>query len=210
MICQPNTVQILLAVWIPPSLTKRSCFSGGFLCFCQFPMNLNSFAVINHKISQAHLAHFQFRTWNPSCLLGTFVPFNGKWNSFPIIWLPACSFCYWFYAFQLLRNETLLGINLRKILRLYKYFQFKWMLTDSIFKDCFFFLRFHYVKYLQISKFKPTQQGALRDNSSDFCPFLLFSTSLFRKLFFLSVWGLSFIVIVGYVRQDTFVLLFLY
>ena len=138
MICQPNTVQILLAVWIPPSLTKRSCFSGGFLCFCQFPMNLNSFAVINHKISQAHLAHFQFRTWNPSCLLGTFVPFNGKLNSFPIIWLPACSFCYWFYAFQLLRNETLLGINLRKILRLYKYFQFKWMLTDSIFKDCFF------------------------------------------------------------------------
>lgn len=117
---------------------KGAASVEAFCVFCQFPMNLNSFAVINHKISQAHLAHFQLRTWNPLCLLGTFVPFNGKWNSFPIIWLPACSFCHWFYAFQLLRNETLLGINLRNILRLYKYFQFKWMLTGSIFKDCFF------------------------------------------------------------------------
>lgn len=32
----------------------------------------------------------------PLFLLGTFVSFNEKWNSGPIIWLLGCYFCYWF------------------------------------------------------------------------------------------------------------------
>ena len=90
-------------------------------------------------------------------------------------------------------NTLLLGINLKRE-------KFSGCTNISSTNECWqiwylkiasFLLRFHYVKYLQISKFKPTKQGALRDNSSDFCPFLLFSTSLFKKPF-LSVWGLSF------------------
>lgn len=115
-------------------------------------------------------------------------------NAFPINLVTRVLFLLLILSFSVVKkwNTFLLEIYFkREKFCFYKYFQFKLMLTDSISKDCFFSFELSLCEILTYFQSQTYQTSCIDRYSFDFCPFLLLSTSLFRRPLLL-VLGLCF------------------